>query len=255
MTSSEENILLQACRILFPSNSITRDFLGYIQPDGLKNAYRNRALEHHPDIAGQDGDKEKVARRFRETVEAYKLLDNWLKARKKPAFHLRQRTGEDRPLFTPPFEIAERSADETYYDGELPEIQLKTGLFLYYRGTASYQAVVRAMLWQREMRPQLGEYAKRWGWLNEQDIGLILRATDIVGTFGERAVELGLLSRSQLNILLLQQRRSQKPIGHYFVMKALVSEYILRRHLKELDEHNRRVSENRPPSPSLLTPP
>lgn len=73
----------------------------------------------------------------------------------------------------------------------------------------------------------------------------ILRAPHIVGSFGERAVALGFLSQSQLNIILLHQRPMQQPVGRYFVVNALVSEPALRHHLRELTRHNRLIRKSR----------
>ena len=39
--------------------------------EGIRSAFRDRALEHHPDRAGPDG-----AERFREVVDAYRVLSD-----------------------------------------------------------------------------------------------------------------------------------------------------------------------------------
>ncbi len=254
MTSVQKTALLDACRVLFPSAIITSSFLDYIQQDGLKNAYRNRAWEHHPDSVESAGDSEQ----FRRTVDAYKLLDSYIKTRKAPLPTLR--SPKKRPIFLKPtdqLQTREKSPFETYYEGDLPTFELKTGLFLYYSGAVSYESVVKALVWRREMRPPIGDFGRQWGWLSERDISLVLRATEIVGTFGERAVELGLLSQSQLNLLLLQQRAMQKPIGKYFTGNYLITEYMLRRHLKDLAKHNEdaRASRQNEQSKTIITPP
>lgn len=239
MTLSQEAELMDACRILFPSADISRKFLNYIQPEGLKNAYRNRAWESHPDACGQDSDQFRRTELFRRSVEAYKLLNEYLKVR-KPAIPLRH-TSSLRPL-TPQI-VIERVEGEQYYDGPMPTIELKLGLFLYYSGAISYQAVVRALMWQREQRPPLGDFACKWGWLSEEDVSIILSATHVVGSFGERALALGLLTESQLNIILLHQKSVQQPIGRYLVANSLLSELSLQHNLRELGHHNRKLRE------------
>jgi len=234
---------MDACRILFPSADISREFLCYIRPEGLKNAYRNRARECHPDAGGGDGDRSRRTELFRRSAEAYKLLSDYLKKR-KPAIPPR-RTNSPKPIF-PQARTAGRTEGEQYFEGPLPSIELKIGLYLYYSGVVSYQAVVRALMWQRDLRPPLGDFACKWGWLREDDVAAILAATHIVGSFGERAVALGFLSQSQLNIILLHQRSMQQPIGRYFVLNSLLSEPALRHHLRELTRHNRSVRESRP---------
>jgi len=242
MSPGQEMELMDACRILFPTAEINRDFLCYIQPEGVKNAYRSRAWECHPDACGEDGEQVRRTELFRRSAEAYKLLDGYLKARKpgpKPR-HSRPHKKTFTSL-TP----AQRTAGEQFYAGPFPTIELKLGLYLYYRGAVSYQEVVRALVWQRDLRPPLGDFAQQWGWLNEADVSAILSATEIVGSFGERAVAIGLLTQSQLNLILLHQRSMQQPIGRYFVSRSLLTEAALRRHLRDLARHNAQVRESR----------
>ena len=60
MVPREETELINACRILFGTHvEVTPEFLRYIQPDGIKNAYRSRARECHPDSYLGEGDIEK----------------------------------------------------------------------------------------------------------------------------------------------------------------------------------------------------
>lgn len=242
MSPRQEMELMDACRILFPTADINRDFLCYIQPEGVRNAYRNRAWECHPDACGEDDDQARRTELFRRSVEAYKLLNEYLKAR-KPGLKLRHsRPHQKTP---PPVATAQRSADEQFYTGPFPTIELKLGLYLYYRGVVSYQEVVRALMWQRDLRPPLGDFARQWGWLNEADVSAILSATEIIGSFGERAVAVGLLTQSQLNLILLHQRSMQQPIGRYFISRSLLSEAVLRQHLRDLARHNAQVRESR----------
>lgn len=243
MKPTQESQLIDACRILFPSAEISREFLGYIQPEGLKNAYRNRAWECHPDACDLNGDQAGRTELFRRSVEAYQLLNDYLKVR-KPAIPLRI-SSEPKPSY-PRIKIIERAEGERYYEGPFPTIELKTGLFLYYKGAVSYEALIRALMWQRDLRPPLGDFARQWGWLSNEDVSTILGATHIVGSFGERAIALGLLTQSQLNIILLHQKSLQQPIGRYFVTRSLLTELDLRHHLHELARHNREVRDSRP---------
>ena len=235
MSPRQEADLMDACRILFPTAEINREFLSYIQTEGLKNAYRNRIWESHPDVCGEDADQVRRTGLFRRSVEAYNLLNDFLKGR-KPRPQPRHANPQKKTVF--PVEKPGRVPGEQYYHGPFPTIELKLGLYLYYSGVVSYQAVVRALIWQRDQRPPLGDFARQWGWLSEADVSAILAATEIVGSFGERAVELGLLTQSQLNIILLHQRSMQQQIGCYFVGQGLVSELTLREHLRGMARHN-----------------
>lgn len=234
---------MDACRILFPTAEINRDFLAYIQAEGLRNAYRNRVWECHPDACGEDADQAERTELFRRSVEAYNLLNDYLKERKA---RLRLRPPMLRKKTVSP--VVTKSAPvpgERYYHGPFPSIELRLGLYLYYSGVVSYQAVVRAIIWQRDQRPPLGDFARQWGWLSETDVSAILAATEIAGSFGERAVALGLLTQSQLNLILLHQRSMQQQIGRYFVKEGLVSELTLRGHLRGMVRHNAVVRESR----------
>lgn len=243
MSPRQEIELLDACRILFPGAEINRQFLCYIQPEGLKNAYRNRAWECHPDAGNENGARPDRTELFRRSAEAYKLLNSFLKERKN--LPIRYAKPTSKPSF-PQRPVEKRAEGEQYYNGPMPTIELKLGLFLYYSGIVSYQAVVRALMWQRSLRPPIGDFACQWGWLSEKDVASILAATEIVGSFGERALALGLLTQSQLNLILLHQRSRQQPIGNYFVEQNLLTELTLRQKLRELDRHNRLVRESRP---------
>jgi hypothetical protein len=242
MSPRQEIELMDACRILFPTEDITREFLCCIQPEGLKNAYRNRAWECHPDACDGDSGQDRRTELFRRSVEAYKILNEYLKAR-KPGLQLRHSRSHKKSFST--VTTPQRAPGEQFYKGPFPTIELKLGLYLYYRGIVSYQEVVRAVMWQRSLRPPLGDFARQWGWLNEADVSAILAATEIAGSFGERAVAVGLLTQSQLNLILLHQRSMQKPIGRYFVSRSLLSELTLRQHLRDLARHNAQVRESR----------
>ena len=250
MNSRQEYDLLDACRILFPADEISRDFLRYIQPDGLKNAYRNCVWQCHPDACCEDRGQARRTELFRRSVEAYNLLNDYLKNRKSvipfsPIQHNAPPKEKSIRPAMPRIEVVERVESEQYYDGPMPALELKIGLYLYYSGVISYQALVSAVMWQRDQRPPLGNFARQWGWLMEEDVSAILKATHIVGSFGERAVTLGLLNQSQLNIILLHQRSMQKHIGRYFVTHGIFSEMTLKQHLRDLVQHNRKVRESR----------
>ena len=65
--------LFKACESLFGTDiDASVDFLRYLKPDGVKAAYRKRALETHPDrarvVSGEPGFLEK---RFKEINLAY----------------------------------------------------------------------------------------------------------------------------------------------------------------------------------------
>lgn len=247
MDPFHENDLVDACRLLFGTHiGVNREFLQYMQVDGLRRAYRSRAREYHPDVAAGNADQMRRTELFRRSVEAYELLSGYLQqrqvtvARPRPTVHRAARPA-------PPPAPA-RKADERFYRGPFPSVELKIGLFLYYSGRISYQALVRSLLWQREQRPPLGELACKWGWMQKEAIPGVLKATSIPGYFGERAIKLGLLTEPQLRVLLFHQRSLHQPIGRYFVGQGLLTEDLLRRSLRECNQHNEKVRTARQPS-------
>lgn len=242
MEQYRENDLVDACRLLFGAHiCVDRNFLQYMQPDSLRRAYRCRAREFHPDVSPATGDQARRNELFRRSVEAYELLSVYLQQRQVAVTPPRPKPQR----FARPNQHKERAINERYYSGHFPTVELKIGLFLYYRGHVSYQALVRSLLWQRNQRPPLGELACKWGWLREEAIPVILKATFIPGLFGERAVKLGFLKEQQLKVLLFHQRSLHQPIGQYFVTNGFISEDLLRLSLRECAIHNEKVKQNR----------
>lgn len=250
MMPREEAQLYDACRVLFGEQiDVSRDFLQYVQLDGIKHAYRSRARECHPDSYAGEGDLLARTELFRKSVEAYELLTTYLRDRKLPIPRQKPQSAGHRAQTFQRWhrtqQIKPRARDERYYDGPLPPIELRIGLYLYFRGVISYQAVVRSLVWQRDQRPAIGALACTWGWITDELIDYILSACHMPVPFGERAVKLGLITPNQLKVLLFHQRSLQQPIGRYFVQQGLVSERDLLRLLKERMLHNRDVQSNR----------
>lgn len=79
-----ERELYRSCEILFGLGlNLNRDFLEYLQPAGIKTAYRQRVRETHPDLAATRGEvtlRHNTAL-FIAVQEAYENLDSYLKAR------------------------------------------------------------------------------------------------------------------------------------------------------------------------------
>jgi hypothetical protein len=239
---------------------IQQPFLEQLHLQSLKSAYRTLAKEYHPDSCAGLPDTLRNVDSFRKATAAYELLSGFI--RKRDAISSQQAyRSPGRPLFVASsqhrthlqathrgfrqrghFVKPARNPSEQYYEGPLPTIPLKIGLYLYYRSVISYEAVVRAIIWQRDMRPPFGELASAWGWLAPYDISVIRSATDIPGLFGERAIQLGLLSEAQVRVILTHQKTLQLPLGRYFVGTGLVGEGEMGRYLRELSLHNRQAA-------------
>jgi hypothetical protein len=250
--SRSEPQLIEACRVLFPGALIQHEFLRKLRLQSVKAGYRELAKRYHPDCCGPSQDAALMAESFRKVNLAYQILCTHLRERdlagaprsQGPSLHdargpqAEKRVFRSRAQYTRPPVKPTRTQNDVYYDGPLPTFPLKLGLFLYYKGAVPYAAVVQALIWQRDMRPPIGELSIAWGWLEPHFVSIIRSATEITGNFGERAVQLGLLTQSQVNVIVLQQRLMQIHTGRYFVGKGYITEWELSKYLRELAHFN-----------------
>jgi hypothetical protein len=236
--------ICEACRVLFPHAPIHHEFIHQLRLQSVKKSFRELAKRHHPDCI-ESADAPLDAGLFRRASQAYQLLCTYIRERDlieaaKPqgrTVEVQQdnRPKQQQPVFRrrPRSVKPIRSPEDVYYEGPLPTFRLKLGLFLYYKGVVPYSSVVKALIWQRDMRPPIGDLAVAWGWLEPHFVSVIRSATELTGSFGEKAVELGLLSRSQIGVLLLHQRLMQAHVGRYFVAKGYLTEKELVRYMHE----------------------
>ncbi|OQY20564.1 MAG: hypothetical protein B6I36_00680 [Desulfobacteraceae bacterium 4572_35.1] len=256
MTVFAETELFDACRVLFSNEvQVSRDFLFYIQPSGVKTAYRKKARETHPDLL-IDAPPEEYERQnelFRDVNQAYKLLDLFANSPSKRLWP----TADSRTGFgagCQPSTGSGQHSQENYTDGEgqdqqssilLPRRYLETGLFLYYRGVISYDEMIEALVWQRRQRPIIGNIAENWGWLKSGDIQAINRFHGRRGRFGARAVQMGYLTTFQVQVLLRHQRHAQKRFGQYFVEQGRLTRSEIDAYIREQLLHNSKFNNSR----------
>lgn len=181
----------------------------------VREAFRRRALETHPDRAAALGRSEaSLAEEFRQLLEAYRVLSSEERAPgAQPA------RSADRPSRTP---------QDHLHRATLPRRPLLFAEFLYYSGRVSWRNLVEAVSWQRRQRPSIGRIAVEWGHLSEGEVREIMERRRRDGAaaepFGEYARRTGFLSTAQLLALLGRQRRQQRRIGQFFVESGLVAE-------------------------------
>ena len=286
-----EHELYRACEVIFgPELAVSRDFLEYLQPAGIKSAFRKRAMETHPDRTAAAADhsaQRRTTELFHAVQTSYEQLLSYLKAREQGfqlprRTHLRpnttprtqaQKPASQRPQPRPDFRrprprpqsdcranTASQPASartrshqkhhdrcrpqpclcnvDQLYRGPLPNRRLLLGHFLYYSGIASWRMVVQALIWQRTQRPRLGEIGQRFGMLQEEEVVQILRRKSLLEPFGASAVAQGFLTNTQLNMLILQQKRLQKKIGAYFLEKEILHRDQLNQVLRLYHQHN-----------------
>ena len=242
-----DNELLQACRLLFgPDVQMSSEFLAYLQPSGAKSAFRQRVKETHPDALGgyRSAGAAPTATAFQDVLASYELIRDFFSQRERGLW--RPEPPESAPSEPPSAGCRAAAAEGSgrVYSGmeQVPERALPTGLFLYYRGIIRYPQLIEALVWQRRQRPNLGDIAQRWGWLQAQHVREILAYRGNVARFGEKAVSLNYLDHRQLTTLLYYQRSQQRKFGQFFVEQGLLSPTAIEDLVAELREHNFQVS-------------
>ena len=245
MNAVTETQVVTACQTLFGTNvDISRDFIyKYIQPSGVKSAYRKKAKENHPDLFAADplSVQQKQTALFREILQAYDVLNLFFEQRelrggKVAAPRTAPRAAAKHEASYKP--RASSSGDEQFYKGHVPHRTLQIGQYLYYRGKITFNALINALMWQRKQRPSIGDIAIQWGLLDADKVDRIFREVSGPRLFGEKAVELGFLSVFQVNTILLFQRAQQRRLGDYFLQNGLLKEQELEKLVRELNEHN-----------------
>lgn len=236
--------LVNACAVLFGRQlQISPAFLAYLQPEGVKTAYRQRLFETHPDRAQILKRSPDVLHRDVQAVrEAYDLLIAAVEAGINPV------TSQSAPAAAPsrpatkqkPSPAQPSSCESFFYGGRLPRRPLLFGKFLYYSGHVSYPQLIKALTAQRKERPRLGEIADRWNLLTLADIRNVLQARTLGEKFGDCAIRLGYLNAFEVRTLLHRQCMLQRPLGEHFVDISALSTTDLAQMLHAQTSHNQR---------------
>jgi hypothetical protein len=240
-TSSE---LFQACETIFgPDVKVSDDFLEYLQPIGIKTAYRKRAFETHPDramaLGAFAGDLNTA---FINIQEAYERLlsfvetkdgrnvsapyFNGFKTQQEPSYqNTRQHKGGQKKGHNNPKHANKKykSHPDHFYTGSVPKGNLMLGQFLYYSGLISWRTLIEAICWQRRQRPLIGQIAMAWGLVSSQDVIRILTVRTFDEKFGECALRAGYISSFEQFALVGKQRQLQSPFGEFFIQSGILS--------------------------------
>lgn len=252
--SVNDPALLQACRLLFGEEVVVgEEFLDYLQPGGLKSAFRRRAKETHPDNRHAPAGGGRSAA-FSAVQQAFEVLTTFLRERDgsvpsaqviPPAGPVMQdlssSLGSIDPIIldSPHRRLPSQTSIDRLYRGPLPRRPLLFGHFLYYSGLTTWRTITSVLIQQQRDRPRCGELGSRFGILQAEDIPRILAAKTARQPFGEAAVALGLLNEQQLATLLRYQRRRQKKFGTILVEKDLLTLRELSLLLTLFRRHNR----------------
>jgi len=253
MTAITDTEVVRACEVLF-GNNINKDFIHTMQPSGVKSAYRRKAKENHPDLfaANPVHIQQKQTDRFREIIRAYDTLNLYFKQledrpkKANTATPHAPRPDQQKHTASRP---SSSSGNDSYYHGNIPLQTLQIGQYLYYRGKITFDALIQSLVWQRKQRPSMGDIALQWGWIDAEGLDKINKACDRQRRFGEKAVELGLLTVFQVNAILLNQSSQQDRLGIYFVQHNMLSEKELDDLARDLKDHNACVLASARPAP------
>ena len=268
-TSSE---LFEACATIFgPDVNVSLEFLEYLQPIGIKTAYRKRALETHPDRAKALGSFARdLNREFIDVRQAYEKLllfvetnnenvvgaasFNGFQPQQEPSYqsseessftssyqNARQHKGKQKrtphdPKFTGK---KQKSHPDHFYTGSFPDGNLMIGQFLYYSGLISWRTLIDAICWQRRQRPQIGQIATAWGLISSYDVRRILTIRNLNEKFGECALRYRYISNFELLALIGKQRKLQRPLGEYFITSGILTAADLINMANKQQLHNR----------------
>jgi len=231
--------IASALRLLYGDQVTVRpESLGQIDPVGLKNAFRKRAMELHPDrakILGKSSDE--LSERFKDVQTAYEQLRKMLGPSLEDVGHFRKtwrpsRRTNDGWTSTP---------GKHYWQADIPRSTLLLGQFLYYAGLVTFNEMVSAITWQRQQRPNFGKIAKMWNYLSGSQVEMIISSRKPGEKFGEAALRMKYLSLFQRNAVIGFQKWLQRPIGEYFQDIGILKEAEIVYLIGLLKKHNRNV--------------
>lgn len=242
--------IFRAYQILFaPTEHVFRSAFSLssvkeLEPSSVKNAFRKKAFETHPDrakISGREEDEQ--ARLFRQVQRAYEILmpvaENRHNAEKnkKQKNRSSERTNEsarfnrkqDEPIIRKP---------SSYYSGLVPNYKMKLGHFLYYSGMISWQHLISAVAWQMRSRPRYGEIATGWNIVSHEEIMNVLAVKPFGEKIGEALRSRELISDFQHLAIMGKQKKYHTLFGQFFVREGIISQRQLDIALRRIIRHN-----------------
>jgi hypothetical protein len=228
--------IASALRLLYGENvAIRPDIIGKLDAEGLKTAFRKRAMELHPDRAKILGKSSaELNELFMDVQTAYERLQELLGPSFEPSRHFGSKTRK-------PPSSWNGSRGEHYWDTDIPGSKLVLGQFLYYAGLVTFNTLVSAITWQRQQRPSFGRIAGLWDYLSDAQVKQIIASRKPGEKFGESAVRLGYLTHFQHTAVLGFQKWIQRPIGEFFQEIGILEEAEIVYLIGLMKKHNRKV--------------
>jgi hypothetical protein len=197
-------------------------FVMNLDPSIVKNAFRKRAFETHPDRAHLLGRAEgEQADLFRQVIKAYEVL---MPVAEKSGSHIeREETivRKDEKKYTRP--ARPQTKPMRYYTGSMPRHRMRFGHYLYYNGTISWQELIGAVAFQMRSSQRYGSIAVDWNMINHDILASSLRGKMRGEKIGECLRRAGLISDFQHLAILGKQRRLHRLFGEYFVSHGILT--------------------------------
>jgi hypothetical protein len=218
--------VIWACRHLFGvSEKIARVILPQLEPEDV-NVASAKALRAQGSIKPLFGWLFRSSRRqtIESIADARHILLRYANLKKDAKDSLR------------PHQI---EAAKGYYRGKVPTEVLRFGMYLYYRGAITWEALEDALEWQRRSRPLMGQVAMREGMISPQGFARVLCAQNQGSMFGETAQRLGLITPVGVQEIAHMQSRYDCPIGRFFVDSGLLDPSTVEQYHRDLHTHNR----------------
>lgn len=270
MQSIAEAELIRACGIIYgPARTVDGDFLRALDVSCLKSAYRRRALATHPDLVARESPEvqRRYADSFQEATRCYRMLCDYLKRRpRRSAFSdamqkvrwngFRPRASRSNAAAS----AAARASDDPNSNGfdrggtlrrrHMPPWKMRFGEYLFFSGKITWDQLIKAICQQKRDRPRLGDVAKRWGWISEEQIRQLLQERLQGERIGELFLRKKVMTSFRLGMLLSHQRRNSRKLGDYFVRRGLLTPEDVSSCLMAQCLHNRRFAHKAAPQAS-----
>lgn len=250
--------VVRAYQILFsPAESIIRgpfslSFVKSLDPLTVKNAFRKKALETHPDRARVVGREEvEQADLFRQVIQAYEVLlpvaekcgvaEARVKEFAKPSQEFVKTVSDEKvkQKQTSKPKHAHHRAPSYFYNGIIPRHRLRLGHYLYYSGIITWQNLINAVSFHMRVKPRYGEIAVDWKMITRSDLmGAISQRPqgEMIGEYLKRS---GLISDFQHLAILGKQRKLHCLFGEYFVIEGILSQRQLDIAVRRAVQHNK----------------
>jgi hypothetical protein len=120
----------------------------------------------------------------------------------------------------------------------MPDRPLRFGEFLVHSGVVSWDALARAIAWQRQAAPRLGRIASDWRWIGAEKIEAAAAQRHAGERLGAALVRQGLLTPFGLKVLVRHQEKVRPRLGSFFVTQGWLSPERLQRYLQLQASHN-----------------